>query len=381
MTNGRVALTERAIKHAQAFSPMVERELEPKGYLARELVQCGMPLSKPTETRIVRTNGNQSVIYASGLDKNGDPYGLPYGSTARCVQVWINTQAYIRHLQGVENPHIIPVNGSLYEFLHELEIPIVTGKRGSVHALRQQVNRLLRAQIAFIEEDNENPHDKYRLMTVAEDYDLWWDCKEPRQGSIFPSFIELGTRFFNAIIESPVPLRLHHLSQLRRSPLAIDFYVWSSYRLFMLNLSKQPGLFLPTPVLRSQLGSGFTRTRDFIKHMNEAIERVKAVHPMECHLTRNGFTLLAGPTPLDEPDRWAAINGTETRAGKTRRQLQTRQLDFQTIDAGRAVAPGFDMAYLERAYWDWVDKTGSRPANVRAHFAQFCKTHAAKNPL
>lgn len=379
---GRVPLTEQALRHAEAFGPMAERDIQPKGYMARELVQCGLPITRPKETRIVRKNGHLSVVFRSGVGRNGEDIGLPYGAIARFLMVYITTKAIAN--QGKDNPRRIAITSHLYEFLRELDIPIVTGKRGSVKALREQITRLLRCEIAFIREvdDETGSRDSYALMPVSDASDIWWSYKSPQQDSFFESYIELSDKFYQAIVASPVPILLDHLRQLRRSPLAIDFYVWVSYRLFTMNAQKQGVLNLPVPVLKAQIGSSFERTRDFVKYMNEAIEKVKSVFPaLQCQLTTNGFTLFSGPTPLADFDKFAKLQGTETRAAKTLRQVQSRNLDMNTLEAGRAVAPGFDVRYLERAYWQWIDETGQKPKYVKAHFIKFCKTHAAKNPL
>lgn len=379
---GRVPITEQALRHSEAFGPMAERDIQPKGYMARELVQCGLPITRPTETRIVRKNGNLSVIFRSGVGRSGEDIGLPYGAIARFLMVYITTRAIAN--QDSDNPRRIAITSHLYEFLRELGIPVVTGKRGSVRALREQVTRLLRCEIAFIREveDESGARDSYALMAVSDSSDIWWSYSNPQQDSFFESYIELGEKFYQAIIASPVPILLDHLRMLRRSPLAIDFYVWVSYRLFTMNAQKQGVLQLPVPVLRAQIGSSFERTRDFVKHMNEAIEKVRGVFPaLQCELTGNGFTLFAGPTPLADFDKFSRLHGTETRAAKTLRQIQTQSLDMNTLEAGRAVAPGFDVRYLERAYWKWVEDTKQTPKYVKAHFVKFCKTHASKNPL
>ena len=353
---------------------MAEREIQPKGYLARELVQCGMPITKPTETTIVRKNGNIRVMYTSGLDRDGKPIGLPYGSMARYLMIYINTQVYNQKSRRIK------VTSHLYEFLRELEIPITTGKRGSTHTLRNQINRLLRAQIAFVREDD--TRDSFALMPVSGKYDLWWDYKNPQQDSIFESWIELGEEFYESIISSPVPILIDHIKQLRGSPLAIDFYVWVSYRLYLLGRKRGSMLRLPVPVLKDQLGSSFTRSRDFVPHMNEAINKVKAVFPnLNCTLTMNGFTLCAGPTPLSDMDNYAAQMGVQTRTQKSLAQVEKRQLAYEVLEAGRAMAPGWDMRHLEHSYWEWVEATSQHPKYVKAHFLKFCKTHAAKNPI
>jgi len=380
--SGRIPLTARALKHAEVYGPLAEQTIQPKGYMARELVQCGLPLTRPTKTKIVRKNGHLSVIFRSGVDHNGDDIGLPYGSIARLLMVYITTRAVAN--QHAEQPRRIEISSHLYAFLRELDIPIVTGKRGSVRTLREQVNRLLRCEIAFVtkNDDEGGGRDAFSLMPLSGKYDIWWNYQTPDLDSLFPSYIELGEAFYEAIIASPVPIRLDHLRQLRRSPLAIDFYLWCSYRLFTLNAQKQTVLTLPVPVLKAQLGSSFKRTRDFVHHMQDAINRVKAVFPsLECELTGNRFTLFAGCTPLSDMDRFSAALGSESRAVKNQRQWDSRNLDHATLDAGSAVAPGFSIRFLERAYWEWVDSTGQRPRYIKAHFIKFCKTHARRNPL
>ena len=45
---------------------------------------------------------------------------------------------------------------------------------------------------------------------------------------------QLGERFFQEIIAHPIPLGLHTLRALKRSPLGLDLYFWLTYRTFTL---------------------------------------------------------------------------------------------------------------------------------------------------
>ena len=51
------------------------------------------------------------------------------------------------------------------------------------------------------------------------------------------SKIELGEDFFNEVIRNPVPLDMHILKRLSRSPLGLDLYLWLTYRTFTLKRS------------------------------------------------------------------------------------------------------------------------------------------------
>ena len=51
---------------------------------------------------------------------------------------------------------------------------------------------------------------------------------------LWDSKIYLGEAFFNEIIRHPVPLNMHTLTALKRSPLGLDLYLWLVYRTFPL---------------------------------------------------------------------------------------------------------------------------------------------------
>jgi hypothetical protein len=360
------------------YREFAEKDLEKKGYLARELVQCGMPLTKPEEGKntLQRKSGNVTVTYASGIDpKTGNPIGLPYGPIARLLLVWINTEA-------TKGSRRIQVTSNLTQFMRDVGLQYRSGEKGTTRTLREQIRRLLLAQISFYREEDQGAHESFDLMTVSRRYDLWWSYKDPEQTALFDSWIELGEGFYEAIIENPIPIKLAHLKALRKSPLAIDFYVWASYRIYNLNQSKTKSLFLPLPVLQHQLGSSFNRKIDFQRAIAQAIGKVKGVFPhLDCDLDKEGLTLRAGILPLADPDRQAVFAGTPNRATRTRQALETRRFDEDTLLRAKGMAPGWDVKALAEAYFEWVDKMpeSQKPKNVRAHFLSFCRTHAAKN--
>ena len=361
------------------YGEFAEKDLQKKGYLARELVQCGMPLTRPSDGQLVlqRKQGNVTVTYASGVDpKTGKHIGLPYGPIARLLLVWINTEAMTQRSRRIQ------VTGNLTQFMKDVGLQYRSGEKGTTKTLREQIRRVLLAQISFYSEEEDGAHEKFKMMQISGEYDIWWSYKEPDQTSIFESWIELGDKFYEAIIQGPVPLRLEHLKALRKSPLAIDFYIWASYRIYTLNQSKTRSLFLPLPILQRQLGSSFNRKIDFQRAMAGAIQKVKTVFPhLDCDLDKDGLTLRSGPVPLSDPDKLAITQGMATRKTRTLQVLQARSFDEDTILRAKAIAPGWDIRALAQSYFEWIDKKPEeqKPKNVRAHFLSFCKTHAKKN--
>ena len=104
---------------------------------------------------------------------------------------------------------------------------------GGVHArLKNQMQRLFHSQVELSYEDAHG--ERFVASRVADSGEFWWDAKHPDQSSLWESKIELGEKFFQEIIAHPIPLDLHTLKSLKRSPLGLDLYLWLTYRTFGL---------------------------------------------------------------------------------------------------------------------------------------------------
>ena len=113
----------------------------------------------------------------------------------------------------------------------------------------------------------------------------------PRQPSWQPDIV-LGQNFFEEITRSAVPVDLRAIRQLRNSPLAIDLYVWLTYRMSYL---RKPTL-VPWKGLQAQFGADYARLRDFRSHAVTQIESVIRVYPtVRIRQTEAGLRLDASP--------------------------------------------------------------------------------------
>jgi hypothetical protein len=88
-------------------------------------------------------------------------------------------------------------------------------------------------------------------MEVAPVGELWWDTKQPDQGVLWGSWIELGEKFFEAITAFPVPVDMRVLRAIKKSPLALDLYAWVTWRVFRLD---KPA-FIPWDGLMKQMAA------------------------------------------------------------------------------------------------------------------------------
>lgn len=273
------------------------REAEPDlGFMARMLALCSLPRTNPGRRKeYVRGNGPFTLVMsAGGLNK------LPYGNLPRLLLAWVTTEAV--RTQRRE----LVLGRSLSEFMRKLDIYSTSGgTSGGRTRLRNQMHRLFNTSIQLIYEDG---HSSASMSSfVADRTEFWWDPKQPNVPVLWDSKIELGEKFFQEIISSPVPLNTNILKAIRRSPLGLDLYMWLNYRLFGM---KNP-LKLKWRDLYRQFGahpSKATNKRtvgDFRKKCLRELKKIKiAWEGFDYELIRGALVLLPAPPsvpPMTHP--------------------------------------------------------------------------------
>ena len=180
---------------------------------------------------------------AGGLNK------LPFGNLPRLLLAWVCTEAV--RTQRRE----LVLGRSLYEFMHKLGMDSHSGgARGDRTRLRNQMDRLVAAQVSLIYEDEQQ---KLRVSSlVADRAEFWWNLKRPAASVLWDSTIQLGEQFFNEIIAHPVPIDLHILKAVKRSPLGLDLYLWLTYRMFTLKAPPPALLAAALPAVWGGPGQG-----------------------------------------------------------------------------------------------------------------------------
>ena len=92
------------------------------------------------------------------------------------------------------------------------------------------MKRLFGCTVTMIYEDE---HGEARVSSLVADRAAFWWSK-PAERTAWESKIELGEKFFNEIINHPVPIEMNTLTALKRSSLGLDLYLWLVYRTFAL---------------------------------------------------------------------------------------------------------------------------------------------------
>jgi len=242
-------------------------------FMAKHLVQVTLPHRDPGDVPFwSRTNGDLTLVIArTQIDQDTNQLiGYPYGTIPRLLLYWITREAVRskgRHLE---------LGGSLSEFMREVGLNPNngTGKRSDAHRLREQMTRLFASSISFqYGKMSGNRAGKCWLnMPVSRGGQLWWDPKDPSQGNLWESWIELGEDFFNAITAAPVPMDTRALRVLNNSPLALDLYAWATYKAYSVTLKGQPQ-FISYSDFMAQLGTDYADPKNFKKKLLATLKK------------------------------------------------------------------------------------------------------------
>lgn len=254
------------------------------GYMPHALSMATMPHSKCDQHVFERRNGNLvlSMHAPSSI-------GLPYGTKPRLILAFITSQAKIRGSRDIE------LGRSLAEFMRALGLSSTGGKNGSITGLKDQLTRLFSTSITCVR--NLPDSTAVKNWPIVSKADLWWDPKEPDQPALWESTIRLGEDFFNDICEKAIPVDVRALRVLKRSPMALDIYVWLTYRMSYLN---HQGARIPWPSLKMQFGCGYAETvqgtNDFKKRFCRHLSEVLAVYP-RARVEEASNALILRPSP------------------------------------------------------------------------------------
>ena len=177
-----------------------------------------------------------------------------------------------------------------------------SGGRGGVQTrLRNQMNRLFGCTVSLIYEDESG---FVRVTSsVADKQEFWWSNHKPDELSLWQSKIELSEKFFNEIINHPVPLDINTLKALKRSPLGLDLYMWAVYRTFSLKRPMRlswPQLYRQFGVDPAKASDKFT-VRDFRTDCLRELKKIKLAWPDLNYATAKGVLILSPSKPAIAP--------------------------------------------------------------------------------
>ena len=258
-----------------------------RGFMARMMALCSLPRTNPgNRLQYKRVNGPFTLYMIAGGGNK-----LPFGNLPRLILAWVCTEA-VR-----TQSRVLVLGKSLSDFMRTLDI---YSSSGSKHTrLRNQMKRLFGCTVTMIYED-ENV-DATVNAVIADSTVFWWN--KPDQSTLWESKIELGEKFFQEIINHPVPINMNTLTALKRSTLGLDLYLWLVYRTFTLRAPKR----LPWRLLYGQFGAHPDKASDnnTVQHFRykvlRELKKIKMAWSGLNYSTARGVLILHPSTPTIAP--------------------------------------------------------------------------------
>jgi hypothetical protein len=257
------------------------------GFLYSGWAQAALPHKRLADDELWEVkNERVTLIVEPGARSvpNGPPVrvGVPYGSRARLIMLYLQSEALRTGSRNIE------LGRSLRVWLGRLGIPI-GGK--SMREVRDQADRISRCRMSFqINQGGKSGLVNQLIMDTAM-FDEEGDSQTPR----LLEKATLSERFFEQLKRHPVPIVEAAVRQIANNSLALDVYCWLAYRLHSLKE--------PTPVtwqaLHAQFGRSVARLAHFKAQMKETLALALAVYPdAKLEVSESGVLLKPSRPPV-----------------------------------------------------------------------------------
>jgi hypothetical protein len=213
-------------------------------------------------------------------------YGVPYGSRARMILLYLQTRAIQTDSREVE------LGRSMHEWLDRMGLS-VGGQ--TYRDIREQACRIAACNLTFV-------WDEARGVGFEKDSIVKGGIHlsgnhNSDQGSLWEDRVLLSEAFFRELKAHPVPIWEPALRQIQNNSTSIDIYIWLAYRLHSLTKPTT----ITWPALFEQFGAGYSRLRDFRKRFSEALLLALAVYPdAKVESDEQGIVFYPSPPPIPE---------------------------------------------------------------------------------
>lgn len=238
-----------------------------RGYLPSALVQATLPHKKPDlppGAFYQRQNGKFTLT----ISPTSPRYGIPYGTVPRLLLAWICTEVLNTRQR------VLSLGECQAKFLEKLSL---NNDGRDIPRFREQALRLFNSVISIENTDLSHGEQSRRLLISDQSFVLW-QPKNTEENDIWTGEVELSQNFFDEILATPVPFKLEVYRSLR-SPLAMDIYCWLVYRIFLINRSRKPFVFIPWTGLQAQFGSCYSDIYSFKTNFTKQLRVVFDSYP------------------------------------------------------------------------------------------------------
>jgi hypothetical protein len=252
---------ERAV--VEAAYQVLSDDAEKLGFTYSGFALTSLP-HKPQSELIWRKEGhNLTMLIESGRTRSGQPLGLPYGSYARFILLFLQSEAIRTCSREVELGRSmrvwlggmgLSIGGTTYKLVHE-QARRISGCSLTFFADRQGAQ--IKSRGSFVKTE-------ITMSSVTDDQLGFWQDR-----------VILDEDFYRALREHPVPVSIAALRAIGPRSMVLDIYIWLAYRLHALSRDSE----ISWASLHTQFGGGFSRIRRFREHFLESLGLALAAYP------------------------------------------------------------------------------------------------------
>jgi len=260
-------------------------------YLPAFFCHVGLPRSNFDGLSFERQSGTVSLQIDAGKTFDGQGWRqqpIPYGTIPRLALIHITSEAV-----RTQSP-IVDVGDSVYAFLEALG---VGNNQAARHRARKQMTALGACHMRLgrvLDRDGK----RFAQTVDAKPFKQFeaWINDTGSQQALWPTSLTLSDPFFDAIVNSAVPLRHDALAQLSGSALALDIYSWLAHRLCRV---KRGGVVISWAALAEQFGQEYQDRKNVKRRFAMQLRNVLKAYPeARVEIIHGGIRLETSATPI-----------------------------------------------------------------------------------
>lgn len=246
---------------------------------------------KRIEDGFWRREGHRTTLLVeAGRDRRGALIGVPYGSIARLILLYLQTEAIRTSSPEVE------LGRSMKTWMGRMSL--TTGGK-TYQLVAEQARRISACRLTFFTDRSYGAEARHNGAFVQDAITLSGMASNEDQPSLWQDRVRLDEHFWQSLREHPVPVREEAIRAIGTRSLAIDVYIWLAYRLHSLTK--------PTSVswtaIHGQFGAGFRLIRQIKPTFCEALQLALAVYPdARVDVDKEGIVLHPSPPAIPRPD-------------------------------------------------------------------------------
>jgi hypothetical protein len=249
-----------------------------------------LPHKRIEEALWKREGHRTTLLVESGRSRAGDLIGVPYGSIARLILLYLQTEAVRTSSPEVE------LGRSMKSWMSRMNL---TSGGKTYQLVTEQARRISACRLTFFTERGGGAEMRHNGAFVQDAITFASVIDDSDQPSLWQDRVRLDPSFWQSLRDHPVPVREEAIQAIGTRSLAIDVYIWLAYRLHSLTKSTP----ISWPAVHAQFGAGFRLVRQIKPTFTEALNLALAVYPEACvDIEKKGLVLHPSPPAVPKAE-------------------------------------------------------------------------------